>query len=154
MIFPARRSANMKGNSGNIILDIGYSLRIIGNIRRTSSVTFRICAKWICIKCVIYRRTNSEISPAWFDAFQSRFVVYPKMGAPRYMIFLPCWKKKTVLLIAVYIIEEQGSFYFREKKTERDAIDKRYITRGHKMIILLFYATVGVFKLFAQELKI
>lgn len=153
MIFPARRSANMKGNSGNIILDIGYSLRIIGNIRRTSSVPFRICAKWICIKCVIYRRTNSEISPARFDAFQSRFVVYPKMGAPRYMTFLPCWKKKRYYLSRT-LSRNRDRFFFREKKTERDAIDKRYITRGHKMIILLFYATVGVFKLFAQELKI
>lgn len=116
MIFPARRSANMKGNSGNIILDIGYSLRIIGNIRRTSSVPFRICVKWTCIKCVIYRRTNSDISPARFDGFQSRFVVYPKMWAPRYMIFLPCWKKKKRYYLSRTLSRNRDRFFFREKK--------------------------------------
>lgn len=144
MIFPTRRSANMKGNSGNIILDIGYSLRIIGNIRRTSSVLFRICAKWTYIKRVIYRQTNREILPVRFDAFQSRFVVYPKMWAPRYMIFSPCWKKKNGITYRVHYRETGIIFFAKKKKRARCDRQTTYNARGHKMIILLFYATVGV----------
>lgn len=107
---------------------IGYSLRIIGNIRRTSSVLFRICKMDIykacnissdkqrdsarSIRCVsiAFRRLFEDVSPAIYD------------------LFTVLKKKKTVLLIA-YIIEKQGSLFSRKKKkNERDAISKRHIT--------------------------
>ena len=55
MIFPTRRSTDIKENSGNIILDIGYS-QIIEY--RQNVLGFLSCLQSGYIKRVIYRQTN------------------------------------------------------------------------------------------------